>query len=153
MLLMFSLPGRAVTTGGGRVAGLIEQLTRPDFAHVAPCSNGAVLEVQFDGVRLCDRDSYMAKYPTLAWAFVIEAEHVDLTPLASRVPCVHQSLAWYESGGTSPAFNCVTATKDALLLAGVRAPKWAMTPDHLFDWCRERGYEQYELGPLDEVDA
>lgn len=151
MLVMFSTPCRSVSEGGRSVAALIERLTTPDFSHCAPCSGGVVLEVQFDGVRLCDRDQYLARYPTLAWAFVIECPPVDLEPFALRVPCVRQSVEWLESGGLVPAFNCVSATKDALALAGIRAPKWAMTPDHLFDWCRERGFEQYELGALDET--
>lgn len=153
MLLMFSTPCRSVTGGGGRVARLLDELLCPEFSHVAPCVGGEVLEVQFDGVRVCDRDSYMTRYPTLAWVFVIETKPFSIDSLRVRSPDVRQSVRWFESGGVESAFNCVTATKDTLLLAGIRAPKWAMTPDHLFDWCRERGYEQYEFGCVDEADA
>lgn len=151
---MFSTPCKAVTSGGARVANLIEELLQPDFAHCAPSVGGTVVEVQWDGVRLCDRDTYVRRYPTLAQVFLVE--HVaccDVSVFTRRVPDVKQNLRWLDSGGIEPGFNCVECVREVMLSAGQRVPRYVMTPDQLFDWCRERGYEQFELAELGEAPA
>ncbi len=126
---------------------LVRFITRSELAHVSIGYDGAVLHPGILDNEYWPQIAYTLKYPTLVCAFTVPLKQpIDLDRYPSGQKQVWPTIMRWMLRGRGPATqDCTCIVIDCLRSGGVPVPTTLVSPQALYDWLKENGYERTEL--------